>query len=151
MTNRPSRRCFTSPRPLRTRFTPALWVLLVTLTPLAAEPPAASANVDPSHEPAGSRGPVLSSYEVVQGAILLRFSHAEGGLTLKHAGRGAFEITGSDHVWFPAEAHLVNGAVVVSTSLVQKPVAVRYHWSTAAAAALFNSEGQPAAPISTDH
>jgi sialate O-acetylesterase len=68
----------------------------------------------------------------------------------KIEGRGAFEIAGADHTWFPADAHLVNGVVVVSTSLVQQPTAVRYKWSTSAAATLFNSAGRPAAPFRTD-
>ncbi len=64
--------------------------------------------------------------------MLLHFAHAQGGLLLKSPGRGAFEIAGADHIWFPAEAHLVNGVVVVSTSLVQQPTAVRYTWSSLA-------------------
>ena len=82
--------------------------------------------------------------------MLLHFTHADGGLVLKSPGRGAFEIAGVDHIWFPAEAHLVNGVVVVSTSLVQQPTAVRYTWSSLAAATLFNSAGLPAAPFRTD-
>ena len=98
----------------------------------------------------GAQGPVLSSTEIAQGAMLLHFGNAEGGLLLKSSGRGAFEIAGADRIWFPAEAHLVNGVVVVSTSLVQQPTAVRYTWSSLAAATLFNSAGLPAAPFRTD-
>ena len=123
--------------------TPPLKTLFFLLIPLAAQLPTAVANVDPS-------GPVLSSSEVARGAILLHFTHAEGGLILKSPGRGAFKIAGADHMWFAAEAHLVNGVVVVSTSLVQEPAAVRYDWSRSAAAALFNSAGLPARPFRTD-
>jgi sialate O-acetylesterase len=82
--------------------------------------------------------------------MLLHFTHAEGGILLESPGRGAFKIAGSDHMWFPAEAHLVNGVVVVSTSLVQEPVAARYDWSRSAEAALLNSAGLPAKPFRTD-
>jgi hypothetical protein len=141
MTARKSQRSFASPRALPTRFTTTVCALLLSLTPLAAQQ---------SSTPSGGQGPVLSSSEIAQGAILLHFTHAEGGLRLKDSGRNSFEIAGADHTWFPADAHLVNGVVVVSTSLVQQPTAVRYTWSTSAAATLFNGEGLPAAPFRTD-
>ena len=62
----------------------------------------------------------------------------------------AVKVAGADHVWFAAEAHLINGTVVVSSSLVQEPTAARYDWSSADAAALFNSAGFPAKPFRTD-
>ena len=130
--------------------------LLLSLTPLAAQQPSAQAPVDPSptaaehHEaPARDHGPVLSYSEIAQGAILLHFAHPESGLRLKGSGRDTFEIAGADHTWFPADAHLVNGVVVVSTSLVQRPTAVRYTWSSLAAATLFDDAGLPAAPFHT--
>lgn len=137
-------------------FTLTLCALLLSLTPLAGQQPAPE-NAPPSdaplrHDatPSGELSPALSSSEIAQGAMLLHFTHADGGLLLKGSGRGVFEIAGADHIWFPAEAHLVNGVVVVSTSLVQQPTAVRYTWSSLAAATLFNSTGVPAAPFRTD-
>ena len=157
MTDRKSQGSATSHRPACNRFTPAVCALLLSLTTLAAQQPSTPPHVDAAHTPAehhgmpvGDQGPVLSSSEIAQGAILLHFSHADGGLRLKDTGRGAFEIAGADHTWFPADAHLVNGVVVVSTSLVQQPTAVRYTWSTFAAATLFNGAGLPAAPFRTD-
>ena len=145
MIARQSQRSLTSTRPTRARCAPTLSTWLVSLVPLAAP-----ANVHPSHAPADHQGPVLSSSEIVRGAMLLQFTHADGGLLLKSPGRGALEIAGVDHVWFPAEAHLVNGAVIVSTSIVQQPTAVRYNWLDLAAAALFNSVGLPVDPFHTD-
>jgi len=140
----------------RERFTPTLCTLLLSVIPFAGQQPA-PAKVNPSNvplesegTPVGDRGPVLSSAEIAQGAMLLHFSRADGGLLLKGSGRGAFEIAGADHIWFPAEAHLVNGVVVVSTSLVQQPTAVRYSWSALADATLFNGAGLPAAPFHTN-
>lgn len=159
MTSRQSQRSICSQRSRRIRFAAAFCLLLLSLTPLAAvaQQPAAPAKVDPVNTPdkqsggqAGGGGPVLSSSEIAQGAMLLHFINADGGLLLKSSGRGVFEIAGADHIWFPAEAHLVNGVVVVSTSLVPRPTAVRYTWSTLAAAALFNGAGLPAAPFHTE-
>jgi hypothetical protein len=149
-------RRFRSHRSLRAGFTAGLCALLLSLTslfaqqPVPANPDASPAAPERQGVPAGGQGPVLSSTEIAQGAMLLHFTHAEGGLVLKSSGRGVFEIAGADHIWFPAEAHLVNGVVVVSTSLVQQPTDVRYAWSSLAAAALFNRAGMPAAPFRTD-
>jgi hypothetical protein len=149
-------RRFRSHRSLRAGFTAGLCALLLSLTSLFAQQPVpANSDASPAAPerqgvPAGGQGPVLSSTEIAQGAMLLHFTHAEGGLVLKGSGRGVFEIAGADHIWFPAEAHLVNGVVVVSTSLVQQPTDVRYAWSSLAAAALFNRAGMPAAPFRTD-
>jgi hypothetical protein len=149
-------RRFRSHRSLRAGFTAGLCALLLSLTslfaqqPVPANPDASPAAPERQGVPAGGQGPVLSSTEIAQGAMLLHFTHAEGGLVLKGSGRGVFEIAGADHIWFPAEAHLVNGVVVVSTSLVQQPTDVRYAWSSLAAAALFNRAGMPAAPFRTD-
>lgn len=139
-------RSFTS-QPLLIICLNAACALLLSLTPLAAQQPSAAYS---QPFPAGDQGPALSSFEIAQGAILLHFTHADGGLRVEGAGREAFQIAGVDHIWFPADAHLVNGVVVVSTSLVQQPTAVRYAWQGPAAAKLFNGAGLPAAPFSTD-
>jgi len=149
-------RRFRSLRFLRAGFTTALCALLLSLTSLFAQqlapanPDASTAAPERQGFPADGQGPVLSSTEIAQGAMLLHFTHAEGGLVLRGPGRGAFEIAGADHIWFPAEGHLVNGVVVVSTSLVQQPAHVRYTWSSLAAATLFNRAGIPAAPFHAD-
>ncbi|HEY1808444.1 MAG TPA: hypothetical protein VGG42_07760 [Acidobacteriaceae bacterium] len=146
-------RSFTSCGASRTCLTLAIAALALALPPQSFAQ--AQCRVSPAisqHDAqrAGEQGPTLSSSEIAQGAILLHFAHAEGGLCLKDRGRGTFQIAGADHHWFPADAHLVNGVVVVSTSLVQQPTAVRYSWQDRAAATLFNSAGQPAAPFRTD-
>ncbi len=113
-------------------------LLLTLAVPVQADAP---------QTPAVDQAPVLSSSEIVQGAILLHFAAANGSLRLTGPGRGVFEIAGADHLWLPAEAHMVNGAIVVSTSLIQQPIVVRYRWRTLTAAVLFNSEGVPVAPF----
>ena len=95
-------------------------------------------------------GPRLVSSEIATSAMLLRFTHTDGGLVLHTATPSAFQIAGADHKWFRADAHIVNGIVVVSTSLVQLPIAVRYAWPSDPNGNLFNGTGQPAAPFRTD-
>lgn len=95
-------------------------------------------------------GPRLVSSEIATSAMLLRFTHADGGLVLHTSTPSAFQIAGADHKWFRADAHIVNGIIVVSTSLVQYPIAVRYAWPSNPNGNLFNGTGQPAAPFRTD-
>lgn len=135
-------------------FTCTLLAPLLPLTPILAKQPLklhrSNAPAEFQDSRADALGPMVTSTETAQGAMLLRFSQSEDGLILKGSGRGAFQIAGADHIWFPAEAHLVNGVVVVSTSLVQQPVSVRYNWSSVATAALFNHAGVPAPPFHID-
>jgi hypothetical protein len=131
-------------------------ITTLALSPLSVQQPSVALHANTSSSDSrqagstvGNQGPVLSSSEIAQGAVLLHFAHADGGLRLESSG-GAFEIAGADHIWFPAEAHLVNGVVVVSTSLVQQPIVVRYHWTSRKTAALFNGANLPAEPFQTD-
>ena len=104
--------------------------------------------VDTSQDP--GEGPKLVSSEIAPSAMLLRFTHTDGGLVLHTSTPSAFQIAGADHKWFRADAHIVNGILVVSTSLVQYPVAVRYAWPSNPNGTLFNGAGQKAAPFRTD-
>ena len=95
-------------------------------------------------------GPRLVSSEIAPSAMLLRFTNTDGGLVLLTGMPSAFQIAGADHKWSRADAHIVNGIIVVSTSLVQYPIAVRYAWPSNPNGTLFNGAGRPAAPFRTD-
>jgi sialate O-acetylesterase len=96
------------------------------------------------------QSPTLTSWDHFTGAIRLHFAHAEGGLVLKYQ-PNAFQIAGADRKWYWADAHAFGDAVIVSTSLVQNPVAVRYDWQSNPPAILFNKAGLPAGPFRTDN
>jgi sialate O-acetylesterase len=95
------------------------------------------------------QGPTLASWDHLNGAIRLHFEHIEGGLVMNYQ-PDAFQIAGADHKWYWADAHAFGDAVLVSTSLVQNPVAVRYDWQSNPPAILFNKAGLPAGPFRTD-
>lgn len=95
-------------------------------------------------------GPTLSSVERLPGALRLHFDHADGGLVIKGEKLGEFSIAGDDHKWYWAYAHLEGADVIVSSSLVPDPKAVRYAWQANPAATLFNGADLPAAPFRTD-
>ncbi len=95
-------------------------------------------------------GPTLSSVERLPGALRLHFDHADGGLVVKGEKLGEFSIAGDDRKWYWAYAHIEGADVIVSSSMVPDPRAVRYAWQSNPAATLFNGAGLPAVPFRTD-
>ncbi len=96
------------------------------------------------------QAPTLTSVDMVSLAMRLHFSHAEGGLVIKGDKPEEFSIAGDDHKWYWADAHVFGDTVVVSSSLVPNPKAVRYAWQSNPAATLYNKAGLPAVPFRTD-
>ncbi len=96
-------------------------------------------------------GPLYSSMEINGNTIAVSFSHAEGGLKAKDGILKKFEIAGDDRVFHPAKAKITGDQVIVQSSAVNKPVAVRYLWDNASEASLFNSAGLPASSFRTDN
>jgi sialate O-acetylesterase len=82
---------------------------------------------------------------------MLRFTHADG-LTAKGGALAEFEIAGADEKFVPAVATIAGQSIVVSSTEVATPVAVRYAWKDYPKEAnLYNGAGLPAAPFRTDH
>ncbi|HEY0867950.1 MAG TPA: hypothetical protein VGE01_11245, partial [Fimbriimonas sp.] len=61
-----------------------------------------------------------------------------------------FSLAGADRRFVWANARISGSSVVVSSSRVPKPVAVRYGWADNPDCNLTNSEGLPASPFRTD-
>ena len=61
-----------------------------------------------------------------------------------------FQICGDDHQWIWADAKIDGATVVVSSSTVPHPVAVRYAWADNPTCNLYNKDGLPASPFRTD-
>jgi sialate O-acetylesterase len=98
-------------------------------------------------------GPMYKSMEVEGGAIRVTFSHLGGGLVAK-GGEPLkwFVIAGADMKFVPAEAKIDGDTVIVSSSEVTVPVAVRYAWvNFPDGCNLFNAAGLPAAQFRTDN
>jgi len=98
-------------------------------------------------------GPVYQSMTVTENKVVLEFSHIGSGLTIKDKSGfiHGFEIAGSDHKFYSANAIIKNNEVTVWSDQVLKPQAVRYGWADDAGAAnLYNMEGFPAVPFRTD-
>jgi len=81
----------------------------------------------------------------------VRFATAGGGLvTVDGAPPTGFLIAGADRVWHAAAARIDGASVVVSSSAVPEPVAVRYAWADDPPNTLRNQADLPAAPFRSD-
>ena len=102
-------------------------------------------------QPIEYSGPVFKSLEVTGGKARLRFEHVGGGLVAKGGEPlKGFAIAGADKRFVRGEAAIEGDAVVVWSSEVAQPVAVRYAWANNPICNLYNRAGLPASPFRTD-
>jgi sialate O-acetylesterase len=86
-------------------------------------------------------GPVYKHHKIKNNSILLYFNHVGKGLVAKNGELTGFAICGDDKKWHWAEAKIVGKTVIVSSTEVTKPIAVRYCWGTNPPASLSNKAG----------
>jgi sialate O-acetylesterase len=112
---------------------------------------AAAALEDVYKLPIVGHSPDYKSMTVRGREVVLEFTHVGGGLvTSDGAAPTGFLLCGEDHKFGSAEAKLEGDKVVVSSSSVDNPVAVRFAWVDYPEVNLFNKEGFPATPFRTD-
>jgi sialate O-acetylesterase len=108
-------------------------------------------------------GPVFDSLRLDGANVIIDFKHTGSGLALLPAPQlpgtpplpapvslEGFEIAGPDGEWFAAKADIRGEQVTVSSGSVKAPSAVRYAWGACPPCGLYNKEGLPAVPFSTD-
>ncbi|MBS0632646.1 MAG: sialate O-acetylesterase [Verrucomicrobia bacterium] len=95
-------------------------------------------------------GPTFVSATREHAALRVRFQHAATGLVAHNRPVQSLEIAGADKVFHPATGVIERGTLLVSSPAVKEPVAVRYAWTNAPTANLFNGSGLPAAPFRSD-
>ena len=95
-------------------------------------------------------GPLPAGHEIQGSEVILKFTHANGGLVAKDGDLNGFVIAGEDKEWNPATARIDGETVIVSSPEVKAPVAVRYAWENDPQCNLFNGAGLPATPFRTD-
>jgi sialate O-acetylesterase len=83
-------------------------------------------------------------------AIRIWFGHTGGGLSAKGGELQGFEIAGNDGRFVTATARIDGKTVVVGSAKVAEPKYVRYGWANAPVTNLFNSEGLPASPFTSE-
>lgn len=98
-----------------------------------------------------SSGP-LYQHKVIEGnKIRLYFTGTGRGLKVKGERLETFAVSVGDGVFADADAFLDGNTVVVSSDAIKTPAEVRYAWSdNPEAANLFNEEGFPASPFTTE-
>lgn len=95
--------------------------------------------------------PIYQSLEIKDGGIVLNFLNAEKGIYAYDELTG-FEIAGTDKVFYPATASIVNKKkVFVESDKVPKPVAVRYAWKNWIKGTLYDTNLLPASSFRTDN
>ena len=97
-------------------------------------------------------GPIYRSSKVDGNQIVLTFTDIGSGLIAKDdTTLMQFEIAGANRKFYWANAKIENDQVVVWSSKVSTPVYVRYAWQdNPQGANLYNKEGLPASPFTTE-
>jgi len=95
-------------------------------------------------------GPSFVSAQREGAGLRVRFTHAGGGLIARGKPVQSLELAGADGVFHPADGKIDRETLFVTSSLVREPVAVRYAWTNAPEANLYNGAGLPAVPFRSD-
>lgn len=95
-------------------------------------------------------GPLFRQATADSEGIRIWFDHAGSGLVAKGDTLQGFEIAGNDGRFVPAAARVDGKTVVVSSAKVASPKYVRYGWANAPVINLYNSEGLPASPFTSE-
>ncbi len=95
-------------------------------------------------------GPIYKNMKIEDRKIRLYFDHVYQGLKAKGEKLTGFAIAGIDSNFYWADATIEGKTVVVSSTHVPKPIAVRYGWASNPVCNLYNSADLPASPFRTD-
>ncbi|HSR50998.1 MAG TPA: sialate O-acetylesterase [Acidobacteriota bacterium] len=97
-----------------------------------------------------SSGPEFTGMEVQGNRAILTFSDTGGGLQADSGALTGFVIAGPDGRFRHAQAEVDGNTIIVHSSEISSPVAVRYGWADFPNGNLENKEGLPASPFRTD-
>ena len=81
----------------------------------------------------------------------LYFKNCDSGLMPINNKKTWFEVAGSNKVYFDAEVSVFKNFIQLSSEGVIDPKYVKYAWSDTASATLFNNEGLPGSPFSSEY
>jgi sialate O-acetylesterase len=96
-------------------------------------------------------GPTYQSMKVVGNKIELTFTNIGSGLVVQGGDLKYFAIAGTDRKFVWAKAKIEGNKVIVWNDEIAQPAVVRYAWANNPEGAnLYNKEGLPASPFSTD-
>lgn len=107
-------------------------------------------HTDKSGRPTEYSGPLFQQATREDRRLRVYFDHAGSELHAKGGSVAGFEVAGKDGKYMPAEARIEGQTVVVSSPSVADPLQVRYAWSSATDANLYNSAGLPASTFTSE-
>ena len=102
------------------------------------------------HEKIEYSGPLYKSFEVKGNTIEVSFTHNGKGLMAKDGDLKGFTISADGKNFVTATAEIKGDKVIVYSTAVTSPKAVRYGWADFPRVNLYNMEGFPASPFRTD-
>jgi sialate O-acetylesterase len=94
-------------------------------------------------------GPMFRQATIEGSSIRAWFDHANG-LTAKGGQVTSVEVAGADGKFVPATATVDGETIVASSSDVPNPIAIRYGWASNPQCNLFNTDGLPASPFTSE-
>ncbi|ALM47480.1 9-O-acetylesterase [Flavobacterium psychrophilum] len=95
-------------------------------------------------------GPLYKSFVVKGSSAVVSFDHTTGMKAAENATLKGFAIAGADKIFHWANAKIQGNTIIVTSSKVKKPVAVRYNWADNPEGNLVNGAGLPASSFRTD-
>jgi len=95
-------------------------------------------------------GPLFRQATPEGDAVRVWFDHAANGLVARGGELQGFEVAGEDGRFVKASARVEGKTVVVGSAGVAGPKYVRYGWANAPVVNLYNSEGLPASPFTSE-
>jgi len=97
-------------------------------------------------------GPYFKSAQFNKNQVILSFTNADNGLSIKGKSLKHFAIAGADKKFIWSDATIQGNKIIVTHKTIAQPKAIRYAWSDSPINAnLFNKEGYPAVPFRTDN
>lgn len=95
-------------------------------------------------------GPMFRQATTEGNEIRAWFDHAKGLTAKGGADVTSVEVAGADGKWAAASARVESESIVASSPSVPNPVAIRYGWASSPQCNLFNGEGLPASPFTSE-
>ena len=94
-------------------------------------------------------GPLFRMATLEGSSIRVWFDHAKG-LTAKGGELTGFEVAGADGIFSPATARIEGATIVASSPAIPEPTQVRYGWANSPLCNLYNGDGLPASPFTSE-
>ncbi len=94
-------------------------------------------------------GPLFKEIKTNKNKVTVSFDYAEG-LYFKDKKSNQFEVSGTDGIFYPAEASIKNNEVILTSKKVFNPVKVRFAWGNTIQSDLFNKVNLPASCFTTE-